>query len=254
MNKLMLTLVTGGVVFAAGLNTAVAQDDNSVSAVEMYACSYADGKGPADLDEVIDKWNEWADDQGLTDYSVWTLTPFYAGPEQDFDYIWLGATETGKGMGDVQDMWLANGGTLGDEFDSVSPCNAHSMGAAVQFKEPPEREDPSTIILDFSDCTVSDGRRFSSDVAPALNAWGEFLTESGSTAGAWALFPVFGGGGEEYDFKYVESHGSYSEQGTDFDNYDPVKARAIFPYGMLSCDSSRSYVGTNRRMAESDDE
>jgi hypothetical protein len=255
MNKLMLTLVTGGFVFAAGLNTAIAQDDDdSASAVEIYTCSYADGKGPADLDKVIEKWNKWADDQGMTDYSVWTLTPFYSSPEQDFDVLWLGVTETGKGMGDVQDIWLANGGTLGDEFDSIIPCDSHSMSAAVQFKEPPEREDPSRIILDFSDCTVGDGRSFSNEVAPALEAWGEYLTEQGSTAGAWALFQVFGGGGEEFDFKYVESHGNYSEQGTDFDNYDPVKAREIFPYGMLDCDSSRSYVATNRRMAESDDE
>jgi hypothetical protein len=255
MNKFLLTLVTGGFVFAAGLNTAVAQDDDdSASAVEIYTCSYADGMGPADLDKVIAKWNKWADDQGMADYSAWTLTPFYSGPEQDFDVIWLGATETGKGMGDIQDMWLAKGGTLGDEFDSVTPCDAHSMSAAVQFKAPPKREDPSSIIIDFSDCTIGEGKHFSTDVAPALEAWGEFLAEHGSTAGVWVLFPVFGGGGEEFDFKYVESHGNYSEQGTDFDNYDPVRAREIFPYGLLDCDSSRSYVATNRRMAESDDE
>ena len=71
MNKLMLTLVSGGFVFAVGLNTAVAQDDDdSASAVEIYTCSYADGKGPADLDKVIAKWNKWADDQGIADYSV----------------------------------------------------------------------------------------------------------------------------------------------------------------------------------------
>ena len=255
MNKLLLTLVTGGFVFAGGLNAAVAQDDDdSAAAVEIYTCSYADGKGPADLDNVIAKWNKWADGQGLADYTAWTLTPFYSGTEQDFDVIWLGATATGKGMGNVQDMWLAKGGTLGDEFDSVAPCDAHSMSAAVQFKAPPKREDRSSIVLDFSDCTVGDGKHFSTDVAPALKAWGEFLAEHGSTAGIWALFPVFGGGGEKFDFKYVESHGNYSEQGADFDNYDPAKARELFPYGMLDCDSSRSYIVTNRRRAESADE
>ena len=194
MNKFLLTLVTGGLVFAAGLNTAVAQDDDdSASAVEFYTCSYVDGKGAADLDKVIVKWNKWADDQGLTDYSAWTLTPFYAGPEQDFDVIWMGVTETGKGMGDVQDMWLANSGTLDDEFDSVSPCDSHSLAAAVQFKAPPEREDPSSIIIDFSDCIIGEGKHFSTDVAPALRAWGEFRAGHGSTAGMWALFPVYGG-------------------------------------------------------------
>ena len=255
MNRLLLTLVTSGFAFAGGLSAAVAQDDDDgAAAVEIYACSYADGKGPADLDKVTAKWNKWADDQGLTDYSAWTLTPFYAGPEQDFDVIWLGVTATGEGMGGVQDMWLAKAGTLDDEFDSVSPCDAHAMFAAVQFKEPPEREDPSSIILDFSDCTIGEGKHFSTDVAPALKAWGEFRAGHGSTAGMWAFFPVYGGGGEEFDFKFVVSHGNYSEQGADFDNYDPAKAREIFPDGLLECDSSRSYIATNRRMAEDDDE
>jgi len=255
MNRLLLTLVTSGFAFAGGLSAAVAQDDDDgAAAVEIYTCSYADGKGPADLDKVTAKWNKWADDQGLTDYSAWTLTPFYAGPEQDFDVIWLGVTATGEGMGGVQDMWLAKAGTLDDEFDSVSPCDAHAMFAAVQFKEPPEREDPSSIILDFSDCTIGEGKHFSTDVAPALKAWGEFRAGHGSTAGMWAFFPVYGGGGEEFDFKFVVSHGNYSEQGADFDNYDPAKAREIFPDGLLECDSSRSYIATNRRMAEDDDE
>ena len=176
MKKLLLMLVTGGFVFAGGLNTAAAQDDDddSAAAVEIYTCSYADGKGAADLDRVTAKWNKWADDQGLADYSAWTMTPFYSSAEQDFDVIWLGVTETGKGMGDVQDMWLTKSGTLGDEFDSVSPCDSHSMFAAVQFKAPPEREDPSSVILDFSDCTIGEGNHFSTDVAPALTAWGEY--------------------------------------------------------------------------------
>jgi len=256
MKKLSITLVTGVFVFLGGLNTAIAQDDDdSAAAVEAYTCSYADGKSEADLDKVVAKWNKWADGQGMADYSAWTMTPYFFSPEQDFDVIWLGASDTGKGMGAGQDMWLAKGGSLGDDFNSVIPCDSHSMYAAVQFKEPPKREDPSSsFVLDFSDCKIGDGHHFSTDVAPALKAWSEFRTEQGSTAGVWVFFPVYGGGGEEFDFKYVVSHSNYSEQGTDFDSYDPAKAREIFPYGMLDCDSSRSYIATNRRSADSDDE
>jgi hypothetical protein len=252
MKRFLLMLATGGFVFAAGLNNAVAQDDDDgAAAVELYTCSYAEGKGPADLDKVVAKWNKWADGQGVTDYSAWTMRPFYSSSEQDFDVIWMGATQTGTAMGAAQDSWLANGGALADEFDAVTPCNAHSMMAAVQFKAPPKRENPSSVVIDFSDCKIGDGKHFSTDVAPALKAWGEFLSSHGSTAGVWAFFPVYGGGGEEFDFKFVESRGNYTEQGADFDNYDPAKAREIFPYGLLDCDSSRSYIATNRRMAES---
>ena len=258
MKRFIITLATGGLVLAVGLNNAVAQDDDDDDGgavpVEIYTCSYVDGKGPADLDKVVAKWSKWADDQGTNSYSAWTMTPFYSSPEQEFDVIWMGVSETGQEMGALQDTWIANGGALQAEFDSVSPCNAHSMFAAVQFKDPPDREDPSSVVIAFTDCTIGDGKHFTTDVAPALTAWSEFRSGHGSTAGMWAFFPVNGGGGEEYDFKFVVSHGNYAEAGSDFDNYDPVKAREIFPYGTVDCDSSRSYIATNVRMAESDDE
>ena len=255
MKRILITLVSSGFVLAAGLNTAVAQDDDddSAAAVEVFTCNYADGKGPADLDAVIDKWNDWADDNGYEDYSAWTLTPFYAGPDQEFDVIWMGVTETGQGMGVVQDKWIANGGEMGAEFDAVAPCDSHGMFAALQFKDPPDREDPSSVVIAFRDCTINDGKSFADDVAPAIAAWSEFRSSHGSTAGMWVFFPVFGGGGEEYDYKAVTSHANYAEKGADFDNYDPDKAREIFS-GTGDCDSARVYNATNVRMAESDDE
>ncbi len=256
MKRLLITLAASGFVLAAGFINVVAQedDDDGAAAVEIYAGSFAEGKGMADLDPLIGEWNDWADDNGLDDYSAWTLTPFYAGPEQDFDVLWLGVSETGQGLGAAQDKWLTNGGDLQAKIDSVAPCNAHGMFAALQFKDPPEREDPSSLVIAFTDCTIGDGKSFSGDVAPALAAWGEFRSGHGSTAGIWAFFPVYGGGGEEFDFKYVASHGNHAEQGADFDNYDPAKAREIFPKGTVDCDSSRSYIATNRRLAASDDE
>ena len=32
--------------------------------VETFTCNYRDGMGPADLDKVIENWNEWMDDNG----------------------------------------------------------------------------------------------------------------------------------------------------------------------------------------------
>ena len=249
-------LATGSLVFAAGCSNGEAQDDdddNGAVPVEIYTCNYAEGMGPDDLDAVIAKWNAWADERGMNDYSAWTLTPFYAGPDQDFDVIWMGVTDTGQAMGAAQDDWLANGGALQAEFDRVTPCNAHGLFAAVQFKEPPEREDPSSIVVSFRDCNIADGKSFGDDVAPAIAAWAEFRTGQGSTAGRWVFFPAHGGGGEDYDFKSVVSHGNYAEKGVDFDNFDPDKARELFA-GVSDCDSARVYNATNRRMAASDDE
>ena len=254
MKRVLLTLLSGGIIVAAGLNTAVAQDDDSDRAVpvELYICNYNDGMGPADLDSVTAKWNAWADGQGLTDYTAWTLTPFYYGDNQEFDWIWLGVAPTAQAMGAAQDDWVTKGGEVAAQFARLSTCGSHTNMASLQFKAPGERENPSSTVVSFSDCNIKDGKSFD-DVAPAVAAWAEFRSGQGSKAGHYILFPAYGGGGEEFDFKYVSSHANFEEQGIDYDNYDPEKDSELFG-DLLDCDSSRIYIAQNRRMAESDDE
>lgn len=251
MRKILLTLVTGGLILVTGFSNLVAQEEEDEGSgavpVELYTCKYNEGKGPADLDKVIANWNKWADERQLDNYSAWTLTPFYSSPEQDFDVAWMGVSPTGAGLGAALDDWLANGGALQAEFEAVSPCDSHSMFAAMRFKNPPDRANPSRVYISFSDCKIGDGKTFA-DIAPALSAWSEFRSSHGSTAGMWVFFPVYGGGGEEFDFKFVASYGSLAEQGNDFDNYDSEKAGELFPAGLLDCDSSRVYIAQNRRM------
>ena len=203
-----------------------------------------------DLDEVTADWNKWADKEGMKDYSAWLLTPFYSGPEQEFDVIWLGASNTSAGMGRAQDAWLASGGKIAAEFARVSSCDIHAQFAAVNFKEPPDSDDPpSNVVMSFSDCKIADGKNFDDDVAPAIAGWAEFRKSQGSPAAHWILFPVYGGGGEEFDFKYVMGYRNFEEQGADWDTYDPDKAGELFS-GNVSCDSSRVYTAVNRRRAE----
>lgn len=244
-------LASGGLVLMLSTGNLLAQEeeDSGAAAVETYLCKYQEGMGRADLDKVVAKWNAWADDQGLSDYAAWALTPFFSSPDQDFDIGWLGVAPNGAAMGASLDNWIASGGELAAEFDKVTACDAHSMFAAVEFKAPPERENASQVIISFSDCSIGEGKRFSADVAPALTGWAEFRASHGSTAGIWALFPVYGGGGEEFDFKYVTGHGSLEEQGEDFDAWDGETARKLFPMGLLDCDSSRVYIAQSLRKA-----
>jgi hypothetical protein len=81
--------------------------------------------GPADLDAATAKWNAWADERGVNDYSAWTLTKFYSGPEQEFDVIWLGVSPTAKALGAGQDDYLANGTEIEAGFAKVLTCDAH---------------------------------------------------------------------------------------------------------------------------------
>ena len=253
MKRYLITLVAGGIALTCG--TAIADDhegSDGPASVEIYACSYNEGKGREDWDAAAKMFNEWADDEGLDDYSAWTLAPFYSGPEQDFDVLWLGVSPSGNAMGQTQDKWIATGGDVNAAFGEATTCGAHGGYAAIELKEPPERENPDQLIMTFSDCTLSDGVTVE-DVMPAMNAWADAREETGSKAGHWALFPAYGGGGETFDFKYIAAWESFADMGTDFDTWGEVNDKAGEGFaGKVSCDSSRVYVASRVRSASAE--
>lgn len=259
MKRVLIMLASGSFVLGAG-SIGFAQEEEEAPEpavpVEIYLCNYNEGMGPGDLDSVTAKWNAWADERGLNDYTAWTMTPFYFGPDQEFDFIWLGVSPDAKSLGAAQDDWLASGGEVAAEFERISSCNGHENFAAVEIKAPPENEEPpSNVVLSFSDCSIADGKNFG-DVAPALEAWADYRTGHGSTGGIWVFFPAYGGGGEEFDFKYVTGHRTHEAQGADWDAYSQggyAKAAELFG-DSLDCDSSRVYNAQNRRWAADEEE
>lgn len=248
MKKNLVALVASGIALTCG--TAIAQDDegsDGPASVEIYACSFNEGKGREDWDAAAGMFNEWADDEGVDDYLAYTLAPFYSGPEQEFDVLWLGVSPSGNAMGQLQDKWIATGGEVAADFGEAAVCGGHAGFAVMQLKEPPERDNPEQLIIAFSDCTLSDGVTVD-DVLPAMNAWADAREATGSTAGHWALFPTYGGGGETFDFKYVAAWQNFADMGTDFDTWGEVNDEAGEGLaGKLSCDSSRVYVSSLER-------
>ena len=259
MNNRFTVLVAAGLTFAAGITCAAehAGDEGTTdpaTPIELFACNYLEGKGPADVDAWAGAWNAWADEHDLTDYMAWTMVPYYFSPNQDFDFLWLGGSPSARALGRAQDMWLATGQEVAEELGGVSICNAHGNFAVLEFKDPPERENPENIVVSFSDCDMADGVTFD-DIAPAFGEWAAYRSEHGSTAGMWVFFPAYGGGGEEFDFKFVTAHQNLEDQGADWDQYSESgwrKAAELFGE-KLSCDSARVYLAKNVRMAESND-
>jgi hypothetical protein len=260
MRKLLTMLVSGGLFLSVGVGIAdehegEAEEANVATPLEMFACSYKEGKGAADLDAAIKKWNVWADKQGVDDYSAWTLVPYYSGPDQDFDVLWLGGSEKAKTLGRIQDTWLASGGKAQDAFNEAISCDTHAGYAVLQMKAPPKRDNPSNVVISFSDCDMVSDATFD-DMYPAMIEWGKYKGDNGSTAGMWVFFPAYGGGGEDFAFKWVTAHQNLEDQGADFDQYSESgwqKGNELFA-GKVDCDSARTYLATNRRMAKDDDE
>jgi hypothetical protein len=253
MKKILITLATSSLLMAAVSSTALAQDDGAetVVPVQLYACNYNDGMGPADFDTATANWNAWADGAGLKDYTAWTLEKYYFGPLQTFDVLWLGVAPNGTAMGRGHDMYQATGGEAAMGFAKVINCDSHSRFAAMEFKAPPDGDPAPSIVLAFQDCKIAKGKNFKDNVAPGVRKWADFRRAHGSIGGQWILFPAYGGGGEEFDFKWVSSHANHEAMGQNWDSYDGELDSSLFD-GVIDCDSSRVYNATSRRMAEAD--
>ena len=259
MKRILSAIVSGGLVFCFGSaladsHDAAADEANVARPVEMFACKYNKGKGPSDLDAAVKQFNAWADKNGVEDYFAWTLVPYYSSSEQDFDVIWLGGSPKARTMGKIQDTWLAKGGKAQQGFNDVWTCDTHAAYSSLRMKEPPTRENPSNVVLSFSDCNTAEGTTFDDMYVPLIE-WSQYMSEHGSTAGMWVFFPAYGGGGEEFEFKFVDSYQNLEELGADWDHFSESgwqKANELFA-GKLHCDSSHTYLATSRRTRSSDD-
>ena len=253
MRKILLMIMTTSLVTFVGTGSTMAQDDGMlVIPVELYACSYNDRKDSGDLDDVVDKWNAYMDKNGTDSYAAWTLTPDYYGPNQEFDMIWMGAAKNAIAMGEGHDAWLAGNDGIAAEFTEVLSCAAHSNFASINHKALPDNDASSTAVLTFSDCSYNEGATFDA-VGAAMAKWSQYLTDAGSTTGIFHWYPVYGGGGEEFDFKWLQGYANHAELGADYERYGNgrgFETRRTLLSHLVSCDSARVYNARNRRAAQ----
>ena len=192
-----------------------------------------EGKGPGDRDKIIARWNAWADKSGVDDYAACTLTPYCYGPDQEFDVLWLSAGKDAVALGKAQDAYLGEDSGLRAGFNEVLTCDAHVNYASLNFKAPPKGETPNNSVLTFSNCKYKEGE--------------------GSKSGIWHWYPIYGGGGEEFSFKWLESFKNFAELGADYESYGNgggYKTNGRLFNSLIDCDSSRAYVAQNRRFIQ----
>jgi hypothetical protein len=223
--------------------------------VETYTCNYRADKGPADLDKVIDNWNQWMNDNGGEDYFAMTLTPHYYG-ENTFDVGWLGSWPSGEAMGRGTDLWMAKGSEIGQQFNEVIDCQSHTNFATTEFKSPGDGPAPDTLVIAFSDCTGPDGPEKWPDLMSGLEAWSQYQGETGYHEGTWMMFPAFGGGDFDFDFKMVSAWDNHTEHGQDYQRYSEQQdweKQGELIGELMDCDVARLYdAKVRRRPAQQD--
>ena len=257
MIRTRATLFAMLAILAIGSGTAFAEhheDGFKVIPVDLYTCKYNEKMGPEDLDAYAAKFNAWADAKGLNDVSVWTLTPYYfgAGDNSGFDFIWMIAGKTAVALGKTHDTWVAESDGLEVEANEVASCAGHSNFASVNYKATPEGETPADSLITFSDCNYDEGATFE-QLGTAMDAWSAYLVENGSEAGIFHWYPQYGGGGEKFDFKWLEVHGNFEAMGGDYELYG--NGRGFETYNelvgpLVTCDASRVYQAKSRRFTQ----
>lgn len=259
--KKILTAATAALMFLLlGTSLAVAQEDEddgpAAVPVEAFACNYLDGKGPADLDSVIDEWNDWMDDEEVSDYFAVTLVPNFFG-ERNFDVAWLGAWTDGHAMGAGLDQWLHDSGDLPGKFWEVIDCTSHTSFVSIQLKERTDTgaEPDDSFVLSFSNCSF-EGENGFEELMAAQNEWNAYADEHGFVSAAWMMFPIAGESDDSYDFKYLVSSPDHTTSGANWQLFSDGhwrKSDELFD-SIVDCDISRVYDATVRRRIESDDD
>ena len=259
MKKILTTVVTALAFLVLGVNSVFAQDDAAEepdwTPVETFTCDYLDGKGPGDLAEVIDEWNEWWDDRGMNSYFAATITPYYFG-EKNFDLGWLGAWTDGTAMGSSLDTWVTDGSEMSAKFFEVLSCGSHSHFASINVRQPQDNDDESddSFILNFSNCSFEEDKSLGDYIA-AQDEWNAYADDIGIIGGTWIMFPLAGETNDDYDFKLVNSEPDHTTAGANWDVYAQGhyrKSNELFG-DILDCDIDRAYSATVQRDIKNDD-
>lgn len=254
--KKTTSIVGSGLIALLLLGVAHGQEGEApnVVIVEIYGCTFNAGNDMSDLMAVTNRWNDWADERNLNDYTADILTPYLYSSAFPYDVIWLGVYPNAEAMGAGQAVWLAEGGELNDDFGEVVTCSIHAQFAGLAAHipaNPPDESDNAVNLTAFQDCSLHDERTIPEAVA-AHGQWGEFLAERGSDNFMGMIVPIAGEDPEaDYDYKAITGFSSAEAYGNFIGTVVPGGLqRANQLFGRLTdCDTSRVYQSVQVRAA-----
>lgn len=179
-------------------------------------------------------------------YAARRLFPYFTGPEQNFDFLYLGAWANGTSMGRDMALYAENGGDAEEAWDDAADCSASIMYGSYEIQALSTIADGGgEFMVAISDCTV--GHALSGGQAlGALERFNAYRVANGMEIPTFAWFPVFGPGGGDFTFKLAQVYAGPQHCGDAFqwavDNQSYVVQGNMMD-GVLSCDLPRLYNG-----------
>ena len=226
--------------------TSVIADDQSET-LENFSCNYAEGKDFDDVMAVAKTWDKWADDAFSVPYQAFLFTPFFVdGNDFDFDFFWVGVTDTPSQMGRINDEFVAKGADMQKKFDQTSKCSGHSLVTSHTIRSY-EKPGEAGYVTIWS-CTLQDGASLE-EAKRADAEWASWMTDNEIPGGLyrWDL----GAGtprNTTFDFYQIWVNSSLEERGLAMEKYHELDgdaaANKIYSGGIYDCDIPRVWFST----------
>ncbi|MFL2706430.1 MAG: hypothetical protein ACJ0HC_00780 [Gammaproteobacteria bacterium] len=245
-NVFLLTLVL------SFFNVIQADDHIELAAMEGLQCNYADGKDMDDVMKVIGEWNAYGDKNFGAPYSAWIFTPMYrANSDYDFDFMFLGFTNSFKELGRVQDDFQRGAARIEAKWLSVTECNGQGMNLNVEVRAPKEQwEEGGVGYASISSCSFMEGKGMS-DLQENSKLWNSYLDKIGFEGGIWRWWPETGSANSlTHDYWMVASFDSVEQYGEGRDGRFAAMMANTRPEEIHNCDIPRLYKSTNIRLVQ----
>jgi hypothetical protein len=204
-----------------------------------------------DLRAAAKRFNTWADQNAVTNYTAITMTPYLFSDQVKFDAIWLGAWPNGAAMGAEEAKWFSTGAQTLAALEAAAKCGSHALYAAIVLRAPAGPPPERGGLTMFRDCKVREGRTAPEAIA-ALRQWSDYMAGRGSAGFDAVLFPLAGAnptaGGS---FKTVHGFASVEEMGHGIDLFTTggVQMQNQILGRVVDCNSPRVYLSERVRSA-----
>lgn len=232
-------LVAAAVVLGVA---APVQAQGPIAPVELRTCSFAEGKGVADLETLGRDYSRWLDEVGVAEQAVHVWLPELYGSDLDHDFVWVSSWPDAHAMGASMAAEKQQGAELAARFTAVATCHSKRNFSVVELRGTVE---PGVYgPVEIASCTLRLGAALA-DTLNAVRDWVDFTATTGSTAAHWLLFKAFGERADaKYMFQWAVGYESYEAFGRDYDKFTNGDGsdtyNQLFEL-LMTCDNPRLY-------------
>ncbi|OUX35766.1 MAG: hypothetical protein CBE21_10755 [Proteobacteria bacterium TMED261] len=248
--KTFTRALVGAFLFVGAIASADDHTPSPFMPVEIYGCSYTEGKGLEDLLAVGKKWSRWADKNIPQSGFAGVLTPYlYDSRNHDSDAYWMNITGTFETMGSTMDDWSAKGAKMQAQFDEVCTIDSHSLFFGQGIQQPKNQDTGSSGMMMLEICNMKDGATPAKMMAADEKMRAQ-QAKMGTEGGMMRWFPIAGMAREiEFDFLSIRFSPSMKAVGKNIDIFAKNMGQVGSPYADLQdCASGEMFVGTPVRV------